>query len=222
MLKLNKIVPLIICLFAMFPHLHAQEYRATLLGTVTDARGAAVLGATVTAINAETKVAVTTVTNRQGIYSVPLLNPGTYSLKVEHPGFRTTIANHIELQVSAQVRLNVTMPVGPVTSSIDVTGTPPMVESGTASRQLIVDAQEMARLPLNGENPYTLVDQAPGVTHTTSNSKFFRPFDYGAINDFSINGGPPSRNSLLVDGIPVDVDAGRGQNRVDVSYIPPS
>ncbi|MEO6925010.1 MAG: hypothetical protein ABI142_14380, partial [Bryocella sp.] len=60
------------------------------------------------------------------------------------------------------------------------------------------------------------------VTHTTSNSKFFRPFDYGAINDFSINGGPPSRNSLLVDGIPVDVDAGRGQNRVDVSYIPPS
>ena len=222
MANAKKALLLLVFQFVLLSCMRAQEYRATLLGTVTDPAGAAVPEAKVTVTNSETGVAVVTATNQQGTFSAPLLNPGSYTMTVEHIGFKAIVREHIDLQVSANRRVDVQLPVGSVASTVDVTSAPPLVETGTANRELVIDSHEIARLPLNGENPYTLVDLAPGVTHTTSNTKFFRPFDYGAINDFSVNGGPSSRNSLLLDGIPVDVYAGRDQNRVDVSYIPPA
>lgn len=203
------------------PCLCAQEYRATLLGSVTDVTGGAVPGADVHVINTETGVNNATSTNAKGAFVIPLLNPGTYSLAVSHAGFKSYQRERVVLQVNASVRIDVRLEVGSVTESIQVTGEPPLVQTGTADRGMVIESKEMSSLPVNGENPYTLVDLAPGVTHTTSNMKFFRPFDGGAINDFSINGGPSSRNSLLLDGIPVDVYAGRNANRVDVSYVPP-
>ena len=79
----------ILAVFALALSLQAQEARGTLLGRVTDPSGAIVAGAKVEAANVETGVRFTSTTNRSGDYIFPLLVPGSYTITVENPGFKT-------------------------------------------------------------------------------------------------------------------------------------
>ena len=85
--------------------LAAQEARGTLLGRVTDASDALIVGARVEASNVDTGVRFTSLTNRTGDYVFPLLVPGTYTVKVEHPGFKTSTRSGIVVRVNDQVAL---------------------------------------------------------------------------------------------------------------------
>src|ERR1700735_1410382 len=84
--------------------LSAQEYRATLVGTVVDPSGAAVPQAKVTAVNTETGVPSSTESGADGDYVIPFLVPGHYSLRVEKAGFKTTDHGPIELSVNDRRR----------------------------------------------------------------------------------------------------------------------
>src|ERR1044071_5595160 len=84
----------------------AQESRAIISGTVTDPQGAAVPAAVVDIKNLDTNVASKTVTNDHGLFTVPPLNPGVYSVTVFAAGFKTVIQRSVELRVSDRVALD--------------------------------------------------------------------------------------------------------------------
>ncbi|MEN6536432.1 MAG: TonB-dependent receptor [Bryobacteraceae bacterium] len=195
----------------------AQEYRATLLGVIADPSGASVAGAKVTVTNINTGVITTAEVNSGGEYLVPFLLPGTYRLTVEHPGFKSYERSPIELHVNDRTRIDVQLQVGEVTDHISVVAEAPLLEVSSSSRGQVVDNRQVSELPLNGRNPYTLMNLSTGVQYTGS-LFYFRPFDNGAIADFSINGGRSGVNEFQIDGVPNNANSGRN----DLSYVPPA
>jgi hypothetical protein len=217
MLLLARIATALLALAALLP---AQEYRATLLGQIRDSSGALIPNALVTVSNINTGVRVTAATGTSG-YTIPYLVPGIYSLTVEANGFKTHTRGPIALQVNDRVRIDVALEVGASSEHINVTAEAPLLEVSTASRGQVIGGEKINGLPLNGHNPFTLMGVAEGVQNTGSLT-FFRPFDNGSINDFSINGGRSSTNEYQIDGVSDIVMGGRSNSRSDLGYVPPA
>src|SRR5690349_14984762 len=121
-------------LFLTAALVQAQEYRASLLGVVTDSSGAAIAGAAIKVTNIASGVRSPTVTNGGGSYLVPYLLPGRYSLVVERPGFKAFERSPIELRVNDRSRLDVVLEVGQVTDRVTVVAETPLLEIASSSR----------------------------------------------------------------------------------------
>src|SRR5262249_16310872 len=156
--------------------LHAQEYRATVSGTVTDSGGARVPAARVTAVNNQTSVAASTVSGANGAFQVPFLLPGVYTLRVEHEGFKTSVRSPIELHGNDNVRIDVELTVGQLSERVTVMAEAPLLELTTGARGQVVGNDKITDLPLDGHNPFTLMNLAAGVQYTGS-MLYSRPFD---------------------------------------------
>src|SRR5256714_7478305 len=126
--------------FAAGP-LAAQTIRGTLTGTVTDSSGAVVPGATVTVTNAATGIADSAVTNQQGSYTLPLLQPGTYQAVVDLPGFRRYVHSGIVIEIAQTTRLDVALQVG-ASEEIQVSGEAPLVRSTTAELGQVIQMKQ--------------------------------------------------------------------------------
>ena len=92
----------------------AQEFRGGILGRVTDSTGAVIVGAAIRATNTETNVAASTLSNQDGNYQIPFLNPGNYNVVVDHPGFKKAERQGIRISVNSQVALDFSLDVGAV------------------------------------------------------------------------------------------------------------
>lgn len=195
--------------------LSAQEFRATLSGTVMDSSGSAIPNAVVQAKNVETNEVTSATSDTQGLYRIPFLRPGNYTLTAEGSGFKKTIRAGIILQVSQAASVNLTLEIGAVSDSITVSADTPLLETEKADRGGVVNTQQVAELPLNARNPYILGSMMAGVTFRGS-SIWQRPFDNGAIAEWSINGGWQSNNEFLLDGAPNNAQAGSN----NVAYVP--
>ncbi len=206
---------LCLLLLVLLP-LPAQEYRATLLGTVTDSSGAAVPNARVIVTNMETQVAAASVSNNDGAYLIPFLQPGAYRLRVEGAGFKTLERGPVELRVNDRLRLDAPLEVGQMADTITVTAEAPLLETSTSNRGQVIENRKITDLPLNSRNPFTLMNLAAGVQYTGS-MLYFRPFDNGAIADFSINGGRTGINEFQIDGVSNNANTGRN----NLAYVPP-
>ena len=189
------------------PSLLAQNVGATLSGEVNDGAGAIVSGATVSIKNVATGNVRTVVTNSSGLYSAPNLLPGTYDVSVTDKGFATALQKDITLTVGAQQVLNVTMKVGEVSQSVEVTDVIPTIETGSSSIDSTVDATTIRELPLNGRDWTSLATLQPGVgkvntqvTTAFSANKGNRGFG----NQLTDSGHRPNENSYRVNGIIVN------------------
>ena len=159
-------------------------------GLVTDGQAAAVPGATVTATNKATGVARPTVSNFAGVYALPGLPPGVYSLEVMLSGFRTMRHEEMRVETGITIRLDVTLMLGGVNEAIIVTAATSALRA-TASLGQVVSEENVVALPLNGRSFITLSSLVPGVA-LPQGSQFPR-----------INGGRPRTNEYLFDGISV-------------------
>ena len=193
----------------------AQDYRATILGTITDSSGAVVPEAKVTVTNVETSVQTSTNTNGQGVYTLPYLIPGKYRITVERPGFKSVEENSLEVRVSDRLLRDFILQPGQVAERVEVTAQAPLLDSATANRGQVVNTQSLQELPVKSANPYTLLSLSSGVQYTGS-LLYSRPFDNGAINSYSINGGRSSVNDFQLDGI-----SNNRAGSTDVAYVPP-
>ena len=193
----------------------AQEFRATLTGRVVDPSDSPLAGATVVVTNAGTNTASSTKTDTQGNYTVPFLASGTYSVMVEATGFKKSVREGLSLSINQTATLNIKMELGSVTQEVTVTAEAPLLES-TADRGGLVDDESVKEYPLNSRNPFMLSMLVPGVDFN-GNLTYQRPFDNGAIADWSINGSGNRNNEFLLDGAPNNAQAG-GNN---LAYVPP-
>lgn len=178
----------------------AQQGRGSISGTVTDPLNAAVPGVEVKITNTGTNAVFTTVTNESGYFTAPALQIGSYAVTVEKQGFRRIQRSGIVLQVDQRIALNLQLEVGAVAESVDVVADATMVDSGSATVGKVIENRRIAELPLNGRSALALVMLTPGVKSQAgpTNSGFV---DRGiALSAMSINGGPSSLNSFVLDG----------------------
>ncbi|MFN9299262.1 MAG: carboxypeptidase regulatory-like domain-containing protein [Acidobacteriota bacterium] len=133
-------------------------------GTVTDPQGAPVAGATVRLTNAATNAVRTSTSNDSGLYAFPALVPGSYSVKVDKAGFKTYSQTNIEVQVQAQVRVDVAMQIGQVSETVEVSASALALNTENATVGTVVEQKRIVELPLNGRNYLQLTALAPNVS----------------------------------------------------------
>ncbi|MCU1257795.1 MAG: hypothetical protein JWO80_680 [Bryobacterales bacterium] len=180
-----------------------QANTGEITGTVSDQTGAALPSATVKLLNTETKAERTVSTNEAGLYDLPALSPGKYTLSASAPGFRTEDRTGIELQVGQVARLDFAMQVGSVSDTIEVKGGAPVLETENASVGTVIENKRIVDLPLNGRNPLQLVSLTPGATTNGPASSQGQQRMGGARNAFSLNvsGQRTSVNHYALDGV---------------------
>lgn len=190
-------------LFAMFStQAFAQINTATLSGAVKDTSGAVVPGATVVVTETATGTKRNDRTNESGLFTVPLLQPGVYTVTVTKPGFETAIQPNIELQVNQQASLTFTLTVGSVNQSVTVTGATAQLETETAGLGTVVEPKEIDDLPLNGRQFIQLLQLAPGTVPVSVSQTAVPTLGSGGSNVTpTINGQTGRSNLFFVDGL---------------------
>lgn len=205
-------------LMAAVALLHSQEFRATLTGRVLDSGGSPVPNAKVRVTNTATAETRDAVTDAQGNYVVPLLNPSTYTVKAEAEGFKTAVKEGLQLNVNQTATLDLKLELGAMTTQITVTAEVPLLEDANADRGGLIDAESVKEYPLNTRNPFMLAMLSPGVNFD-GELTYQRPFDNGAIAEWSINGSQ-RKNEFLLDGAPNNAQAGGTTSRTCRPSIP--
>ena len=195
----------------------AQEFRATVRGQILDTSKGALPGATVTLTNISTNETATAVSNTEGSYTVPFLRPGSYTMSVELSGFQKYTRSGMTLQVNETATINVEMGVGGLTEQVSVTAESPLLETSNASRGTVIDSARIAELPLQSRSPMALATLVAGVNYNAQ-AIYLRPFDNGALADWSMNGGQNRNNEFLLDGAPNNANQA-GNN---IAYVPPA
>jgi hypothetical protein len=181
----------------------AQETGGVISGTVSDDQKAALPGVLITLKNDGTNAVTTTTTNGEGRYTLPFVSIGRYTLTAALDGFASAKQTEIEVRVGDRLRFDLTLPVGAVTESVNVTSATPVLETGSAQRGQVITREQVQDLPLLGRNPFALAVLSPGVQYTPAlQSRSNRPFDNGGMDNFSINGGRAFTNEFLLDGVP--------------------
>ncbi|MGB8438400.1 MAG: TonB-dependent receptor [Candidatus Acidiferrales bacterium] len=176
---------------------YAQTFRGSILGTVTDTSGAAVVGATVTIHNVATGIDRITQTNVDGSYLVPELQIGSYDVTVEMNGFQKAVTKGVVVDVASEKRIDAVLKPGQVNQQIVVQGEDlPQVDTtndtlgGTLTQNTVKD------LPVNGRDYTKLIYLTPGVAGSPDQISD-SPGSYGT---FSMNGARGRANNFLLDG----------------------
>jgi hypothetical protein len=152
------------CAFLAFLSLPAfGQTFGEITGRVTDASSAAVPGATITLISVTTNGVRTTVSTDSGDYTFPSVAPGFYNIKAEHQGFKTATSNNVEVQVQQTVRLDLALPVGQVSESVEVSALADQLQAENASVGTVIENKGVTELPLNGREYLNLVALAANV-----------------------------------------------------------
>jgi len=152
-------------------------------------------GVAVFVANQATNVVRSTVSNQQGIYSIPALPPGTYRLSASSAGFRTLQRDGVALRVADRVSIDLMMEVGQQSESVTVTGETPLLRVDDAQSGLVIDHRRIQELPQYNRNPLAFALLAPNVNGTSEQA--------GHATDLRINGGRTAQAEYFIDGIPV-------------------
>ena len=182
----------------------AQGTTAQITGHITDAAGAAVPGAAVKIESEQTQSVWKSVSNMDGLFTVPQLPPGNYSVAVTKEGFAATVRNHIVLAVDQVAQVDFALTIGSVSQTVEVSGESPLLATTNPTSGEVVANQQIEGLPLNGRSPYRLVLETPGIHSVPSTNGQFGDIPVNTTDDtlISIDGGPASANEIMIDGIP--------------------
>ena len=201
--------------------LRAQDLTTTasLTGTVTDNSGAVIAQATFIVSGVDNGISRTVKTDATGGFTVPLLPPASYSLKVESKGFKSYEQKGITLQPDHTSRQDVQLPVGAETEQVEVTDQAPLVNTSDASLSAEIGSQEVEELPLNLRNVYRLAVLNSSVQNSTENQTLGEGGTSGKadqdISFLNFGGGFFGTSAYMLDGI-WDTDSTWGA----VIYVP--
>jgi hypothetical protein len=182
----------------------AQERFTDLNGTVKDATGAVIPGATVTITNKNTQRSVNTKTDANGAFVARQLEPGPYQVEFEAQGFQKYVAANVELTLGREYSINPTLQVGQAQSTVQVTEAAPLIDTTGVTIANNISAAEFERLP-KARSFQSLLLTSPSV-------------NTGQIEGgFQINGASGSENQFFIDGISTNslID---GRSRQNAAY----
>ncbi len=185
-------------------HGHAQTTSGGISGTVRDENGASLSGVVVAAVNLETGISRAVVTDAEGRYRITQLPPASYEVQASLKGFQTAVRTGIELTVSREEAVDVTLKVGEVTAKVVVVARASEVETSGPGLGALVDDKKIRDLPLNGRSYDQLVLLQPGVVFYPNSAP---DLQYGAGVKFTAFGARPHSNLFLVDGTDINDQA---------------
>ncbi|WP_263351643.1 TonB-dependent receptor [Acidicapsa acidisoli] len=182
-----------------------QSTQGSILGTVKDAKGAVIQGALVTLTNTDAGVVRTTTTSGSGDYQFLDAVAAHYDVEVAAPGFENWKINGAQLAVRQQLRIDVSLAVGGVQQTVEVSGdNASAIETDSASINAVYSADDAINLPTNsragsnGTSGLSLIGTLPGVQTDGS----------GSSATYSLQGGLPFQTEVAVDGITVQSATG--------------
>lgn len=174
----------------------AQIDSGSIVGTVVDAQGGALPGATVVAIQEGTTFSFTSVTNARGQYSFPNLRIGSYVITAELAGFKKAVRTAMQLHVQERLAANFTLDVGAITEEVTVSGEAPLLNTQTADMGYSVDSKQLTDLPLLGRRYAELallqtgvVQSGAGVASRGEDTFFNSNGNFATWNNFVLDGG---------------------------------
>jgi len=155
----------VVGLFSVDARLQAQSEDTEILGRVTDATGAVVMGAKVTDTHVATGRVQTQMTDQNGDYTFALVDIGEHSVQVEKEGFVTRTVTGLRVETRQKARLDFKLEVGSVRQNVEVVASAVVLDTENAAVGQVIDNQRVADLPLNGRNIIQLAVMAPGVQY---------------------------------------------------------
>jgi hypothetical protein len=173
---------------------HAQS-TATINGRIVDQGGAVLPGATVTVTNTGTGVARTTVTNGEGLFSIPALERGVYDLQAELSGFAATTRKAVELLTGATITADFSLGIAQLAETLTVQGQAPLVEISQATLSSTIRQTEVVQLPMLNRSLAAMITLLPGAREVPTSGAHGHAASY-----VSFGGGAGRNYSMLVDG----------------------
>jgi Carboxypeptidase regulatory-like domain/TonB dependent receptor len=162
---------------------------APISGVVVDAAGAVVPGADVIVRNNATGETFTAVSSGEGIFSVPSMVTGTYTVTVTLQGFKTVILNNVVVNAGIPASVRAVLEVGGITEQVTVQAISELVQTQTATVSMTLDTRQVANLPLSSRDTSQFIVFLPGVTTP------------GGTRDSIVNGLPQSTINMTLDGV---------------------
>src|SRR6266850_4579135 len=160
---------------------------AAVIGRVVDSTGAVLPDVKITARNNATSAVISAMTNGEGYFALSNLPVGGYTLQAEKAGFNKEQTGDIKLQVGQTARIDLTLQVGEVLTSVAVQGVSPVIQSETSSVGAVVESRQILGVPLNGRSLFNVLALAPGVQNAGISPR--------------VGGGPGnSNNNFTIDG----------------------
>ena len=163
---------------------------AALSGTILDSSGAVVPGANITAKNKATAAVSATVSGADGLFTIPALDPGDYTVTVTMKGFATVALDNIRLNAGMPTNIKPTLTPGAVAETVVVEAAGEILKTTQTSVATTITQQQIVSLPLPGRATFDLVTLLPGVTTADGSSR-------GAM----VNGLPTSTVNITLDGM---------------------
>jgi outer membrane receptor protein involved in Fe transport len=197
---------------------NAQTNKGGIKGTVSDANGAAVPGATVTITNLSTNQAVKVTTSETGAFSASSLEPVSYSVVVERSGFKKAIVEKVKVDTANIATANVTLETGAVAETVTVTADAPLINTESGTTTQTVTERQIRDIPLANRSVLDLATTAPNVSGDAGSEDpevtSGQPVPGFNLN---VNGGRSGSTSILADGVN---NTGVGIARAVVSFTP--
>ncbi|HMS40716.1 MAG TPA: carboxypeptidase regulatory-like domain-containing protein, partial [Pyrinomonadaceae bacterium] len=198
----------------------AQEVTGSITGTVRDASGAVVPGATVT-ISDEGKnniVVRNLTTNNDGVFTAPELVPGVYTVTVEAANFKKSVNTSVKVDVGSRRSLEVTLQAGNITETVTVVAEAVSVNLSTPTSDTVINGDQVREIPINNRNFVQLVALAPGVSSNLADQVYVgttNPNGEANTINLAVNGARSSQNTFTVDGADI---TDRGSNLTIQAY----
>jgi hypothetical protein len=161
----------------------------TITGVAVDADGGVIPGATVTVKNVRTGETFSTVTSGEGVFNVPALITGTYSVSVSLEGFKTAVLDNVVVNAGITASLRARLEIGGLTEQVIVQSNSELVQTTNATVATVLDTRQVANLPLSSRNASQFVVFLPGVSTAAGN------------RDSIVNGLPQSSINMTLDGV---------------------
>jgi hypothetical protein len=183
----------------------AAQATGQINGIVTDTSGGVLPGVTVEVTNRDTGVVRTAVTGADGLYTVPLVQPGNYDVRASLSGFKTAVQENVRVTVTETARVTFELQVGQLTETVTVVADATLVETSNATHGIVITEDKVVDLPLNGRNFTQLGTLIPGVvappTGLGGQGGDATPGGFGnATGGFNVNGMRNQSNNFLLDG----------------------
>ncbi len=182
----------------------AQITSAALSGSVRDAAGAGVAGASITARSTETNLTKNAESGHAGQYSFNSLPPGSYTLTASLPGFSTLVETGVKLTIGQAALLDLRLQRGSAHETVTITANAKLASAATAEISQVIGEDAIKDLPLNGRDPASLVYLAAGVTDETISQSTFPQTNqsFSTQTGASAGGGRQGSTWYLLDGVP--------------------
>ena len=198
-----RVVMLIVFLAVFAGSSFAQDYRATVQGTVKDSSEAMVNGAQLTLSNVNTGVSTTRKSDETGQYRIGFVEPGTYRITVTMSGFATVHSEGLQVLAQGDVTADFVLKPGALTESVTVTASPVEIQFNTTTKDVTFTSQQIANLPIQQRSPFSLAFLDPAVQNIYPASA--TPFHMWQATQMDFGGQTSRQNDVIIDGSPVQI-----------------